>query len=424
MKHRLRHRFLRPLASTAVAAMALSSVMSAVAADETSALENMLVRDSETTLQFRTYAMDRHKPGPLLNQAWAAGGWLGYQSGWLADTLRFGLTGYTSQPLWNPADASGSLLLTSEQQGYSVLGDAYVSLKLFEQTLTGGLFKVNQPEVNLQDNRMTPNTFEGAQLTGKVGGVNYLGGYLTAEKTRNATRFANMATIAGAPSGVSSPLWLIGLAGEPVRDLAWHFSSYYVPDILNSTYGDAAWLTPLAETIKLRLGAQAMVQNSNGSDALTGSGFSTYSGGVKADLIAGPAIATLAYTQTGRGAAYRAPYGSWAGYTSMIFQDFNQAGQKAYLIGGTYDFAGQGVPGMVLNGAIVFGRDQIKAATGAALPNLTEYDLTLDYRFSAASWPEWLRPLWLRARAAYLDQSAAGHVTDYRVIVNYSWLFK
>ena len=108
----------------------------------------------------------------------------------------------------------------------------------------------------------------------------------------------------------------------------------------------------------------------------------------------------------------------------MIYQDFDQAGQKAYLIGATCDFAGLGVPGVVLNGAIAFGRDQITPATGAPLPNLTEFDLTLDYRSSAASWPQWLRPLWLRARAAYLDQSGAGHVTDYRVVINYSWLFK
>ena len=393
-------------------------------ADETTALTRALADDSETVVHFRSYAMDRHKPGPVLNEAWAAGGWLGYQSGWIADALRFGLTGYTSQPLWNPADASGTLLLTSDQQGYSVLGQAYVSLKLLDQTLTGGLFEVDQPEVNPQDNRMTPNTFEGGKLGGKLGGVSYFGGYLTAEKTRNATQFVNMATVAGAPSDVSSPMWLIGFNGEAAKDLGLRFSSYHVPNILNSTYADAAWSAPLSETLRLRLGAQGMYQTSTGSDALTGSAFSTFSGGAKADLSAHGATATFAYTQTGRGAAYRTPYGSWAGYTSMIYQDFNQAGQKAYLIGGTYDFAGLDVPGMVLNGAVVFGRDQITASTGAPLPNLTEYDLTLDYRFSATQWPEWLRPLWLRGRAAYLDQSAAGHVTDYRFILNYSWHFK
>jgi hypothetical protein len=407
-----------------VAVVAFGSAASAFAADDAGALAQMLVDDSKVDLQLRTYAMDRERPGGVANQAWAAGGWLGYRSGWLGNVLSFGLVGYTSQPLWAPADADGTLLLAPGQDGYSVLGQAYVSLKLLEQTLTGGRFDVNQPEVNPQDNRMTPNTFEGGRLSGRLGGVNYFGGYLSAEKKRNATTFDNMATVAGAPSDVSSPMWLIGFDGQPVKDLTLRFSSYHVPDILDSTYADGTWLTPLSDAYKLRLGAQAMYQNSTGSELLTGSGFSTWSGGIKADLIAGGATATLAYNQTGRGAAYRSPYGSWAGYTSMIFQDFNQAGQKAVLIGGTYDFAGLELPGLALNAAVVFGRDQIDPSTGAALPDLTEYDMTLDYRFSAKSWPQWAQPLWIRARAAYVDQSAAGHTTDYRIIVNYPWSLK
>ena len=418
----LRARALLPAACVAVAALGV--MRQASATDETGALEAMLINDSTVTLQLRSYWMDRHKPGPVANQAWAAGGWLGYQSGWLGDMLSFGLVGYTSQRLWGPADASGTLLLTSAQEGYSVLGQAYVSLKLLDQTLTGGRFDVNQPEVNPQDNRMTPNTFEGGRLSGKLGGVNYFAGYLTAEKTRNATTFVNMATVAGAPSGVSSDMWLFGLDAAPVKDLALRLSSYHVPDVLNSTYADAAWLTPLSDAFKLRLGAQAMFQASTGSDALTGSSFSTSSSGVKADLISGGATATVAYNQTGRGANYRTPYGAWAGYTSMIYQDFDKAGQKAYLLGGTYDFAGLDLAGMVLNGAIVFGRDAIDPSTAVALANQTEYNLTLDYRFTAKNWPEWAKPLWVRARAAYITQSVGGNTTDYRVIVNYPLVFK
>ncbi len=317
------------LAPAALVVLAVcGATVRASAAEETGALGNMFVKDSALTLPLRTYAMDRRKPGPGLNEACAAGGWLDYRSGWLGDVLSFGLVGYTSQPLWAPADASGTLLLTSTQDGYSVLGQAYLSVKLWEQTLTGGRFEVNQPEVNPQDNRMTPNTFEGGRLSGKVGGVNYFGGYLNAEKTRNATEFVNMATVAGAPSSVSSPMWLIGLSGEPVKDLSLRLSSCHVPDILNSTYADGTWLTALSDAYKLRLGAQAMVQASTGTDAMTGSVFSTFSGGLKADLIAGAATANFAYNQTGRGAAYRSPYGSWAGYTSMIIQEFNQAGQR------------------------------------------------------------------------------------------------
>ena len=407
-----------------LALLMLGATGNAGATDGASALESMLVNDSKVLLQLRTYAMDRQKPGPVNNEAWALGGWLGYVSGWLGNVVNFGLTGYTSQPLWAPVGSDGTLLLAPGQEGYAVLGEAYLSLKIADQVLAGGRFEVNQPEVNRQDNRMTPNTFEGGKLSGKLGGLGYYAAYLSAEKTRNASTFVNMAQVAGAPTGVSSPLWLIGFSGEPAKDLALRFSSYHVPDILNSTYADGTWLTPLADGYKLRMGAQGMYQESTGSNALTGVGFSTWPGGVKADLVAGAATANFSYNQTGRGAAYRNPYGSWAGYASMIYQDFNQAGQKAVLLGGSYDFAGVAVPGLVLNGAVVFGRDQITASTGAPLPDLTEYDLTLDYRFTAKSWPEWLQPLWIRGRAAYLDQSAAGHTTDFRIIVNYPWTLK
>ena len=50
-----------------------------------------------------------------------------------------------------------------------------------------------------------------------------------------------------------------------------------------------------------------------------------------------------------RGADYQTPYSGWAGYTFMIVKSFNLANMKAWLLGGTYDFATQGVPGLLLN---------------------------------------------------------------------------
>ena len=409
-------------------ALLLAAVaVGAQAADQAGAgtgqtIGNMLGRDSTVSMNVRSYLMDREKPGPVYDQAWALGGWLGYQSGWLADTFQFGLTGYTSQPLWAPAGSDGTLLLAPGQKGYSVLGQAWASLKLLDQTLTGGRFEVNQAEVNPQDTRMTPNTFEGVRLSGDIAGANYLLAWLTSEKTRNSTQFINMATVAGAPANVSSSMWLFGVSGEPLKDLKLRFSTYHVPDVLNSSYLDASWLTRLSGLYQLRLGAQVMNQSSTGSNALTGSSFSTGVAGVKGDLIAGPATATLAYTQARSSAAYRTPYGSWVGYTSMIVNDFNQAGQKALLVSGTYDFAANGVPGLAMNAGVLFSRDAVNAATGAALPNQNEYDLTLDYRFTALHWPKWAKPLWLRARAA-LVTSSAGNTNDYRVILNYPFDF-
>ena len=98
---------------------------------------------------------------------------LGYQSGWLGNVLRVGLTGYTSQPVWAPADRDGTQLLKPGQQGYSVLGEANVQLKFWDQVFTGYRQRVDLPEVNSYDIRMTPQTFEGYTLAGKVRDVSY-----------------------------------------------------------------------------------------------------------------------------------------------------------------------------------------------------------------------------------------------------------
>jgi hypothetical protein len=408
--------------------LALAALSPLACADElTTEAERAFIRDSAVTVHFRTYYLDRQKPEPPDSTAWAAGGWLGYESGWLADLFRVGVVGYTSQPVYAPKDKDGTLLLAPGQEGYSVIGQAYFQLKFAEQVFTGYRQWVNQPEVNPQDNRMTPNTFEGYTIAGEVAGVDYFLGYLTKMKTRNAEHFRDFATVAGAAFGSTEPMWLFGVSGSPVKDLLLRGSYYQVPNILGSFYTDAAWTTPLNPDYKLRLGAQYMYQNSVGSDNLTGSSFSTWSAGVKADVIRGPATLSIAYTQTGTDDFYRSPYGSWAGYTSMIVRDFNRAGEKAWLIGGTYDFAAHDLPGLAVNAAAVFGTDAINPVNRAPLPDTNEYDFTLDYRFSDKRWPEWARPWWIRARAVRIEDKQGGNTDvteDYRIIVNYEWVFK
>lgn len=419
------------IARACLSALPLAFAGQALAADASSDatpdLKTAFVDQGAVTAHFRTYYLDRDKPDGSTSAAWAGGGWLGYESGWAGGWLRLGVVGYTSQPFWAPDDKDGTLLLKPGQQGYSVLGQAYAGFKFADQVFTAYRQYVTQPEVNPQDNRMTPNTFEGYTLGGKPAGVDYYVGYLTKMKTRNADTFRDFAAVAGAAAGGSEGMWLGGIKFSPAKDLDLRLSSYHVSNILTSTYGDLAWLTPLGADYKLRLGAQAMYQTSTGNDNLTGSSFDTWSAGAKAELVRGPATLTVVYNQTGRGSAYQSPYGTWAGYTSMIVKDFDRAAEKAWLIGGSYDFSGMNAPGLSVNGAIVYGYDAINATTGANLSKNTEYDGTLDYRFSAERWPEWARPFWIRARAVRVEEDLAGTTgvtNDYRVIVNYEWVFK
>jgi len=399
----------------------------ASAAEPESDLARALVRDSAVTVHLRSYYLDRTNSVAPENEAWAGGGWLGYESGWIAGLLRVGAVGYTSQPLYAPDERDGTGLLKPGQEGYSVVGEAYGSLKMRDQVFTVYRQKIDQPEVNPLDTRMTPNTFQGYTLAGKVAGLDYFAGYLDKMKTRNADNFRDFATVAGAPAGVQEAMWLGTVGYAPVKDVALRLSSYHVPNILTSTYADASWSTALTAEHKLRVAAQYMTQTNTGSNLLTGTSFRASAGGVTVDLTRGPATLTVSYTQMARGADYQTPYGLWAGYTSMLVEDFDRAGERAWLIGGTYDFA-RWLPGFSVNVAAVFGHGAIVPATQAAASDNTEYDITFDYRFSGGDWPKWAKPLWIRLRHTRVEkEQPAGNtdvVSDYRAIVNYEWVFK
>jgi len=390
------------------------------------ALERGLYDDATVTFHVRSYYLDRTNPSPPNNVAWAGGGWVGYETGWFFDVLRLGVVGYTSQPFAAPPGTDGTLLLAPRQLGYSVLGQAYGKLKLWGQEFTGYRQLINQPEVNPQDNRMTPNTFEAYTLGGTLGDFTYFAGYIANEKTRNETQFRNMAQVAGAPAGVSEGMILGGLTFAPDDSFKARLSSYHVPEILTSGYADAAKMFSLTDDIDLRVSGQLMVQGSTGGHLLTGKAFSTWAGGVDVDLLWGPLTLTAIYTQTGSAAAYRTPYGTWAGYTSMIVKDFNRANEGAAMVGIKFDLAAVKLPAFSLTTNVVFGNGALNAATRSALSTNNEYDFTLDYLFanSAVDWPKWLRPLWIRGRAALVDQYQNGGFTtirDYRVILNYEW---
>ena len=162
---------------------------SARAQDSEGPLKSFLFDDATLTVHARSYYLDRTNPAPPNNVGWAAGGWVGYETGWLFDAVRFGVVGYTSLPVSASSSTDGTLLFQPGPTGYAVLGQAYGKLRLWGQEFTGFRQLINQPEVNAQDNRMTPNTFEAYTLGGTLGDFSYFVGYVDKEKTRNEVVF-------------------------------------------------------------------------------------------------------------------------------------------------------------------------------------------------------------------------------------------
>lgn len=390
-----------------------------------SALKTFLHDDAIATVHLRSFYFDRTNPQLPNYVAWAGGGWVGYQSGWLYDTLQVGAVGYTTQPLWAPANTSGTQILKTGQYGFFVLGQAYVSAQAKGQTFTGYRQLINELEVNPNDDRMIPITFEAYALRGKIGTVNYFAGYVAAIKPKDYWTFINMGERAGAPNH-NAGMGLFSLKYGSLDDLRLRGSVYYVPDILTSSYGDVGKTVPLADWLRFRIESNIMVQGSNGLNLLTGQSFSTWSAGARATFLLGDFTMWGAYTQTGSAAAYRTPYGQWIGYTKQITLDFDRANERAWQVGLTYDFTGIGLRRLTFLASATFGHGAINASTHAPLSNNNEYDFDLIYQVAPDAAPDWLRPLQLRGRMGLVDQTQNGittYINDYRLILNYEVKF-
>ena len=380
------------------------------------------LRDADLTLHLRTYYFNRTNPNESVNEALAFGGWLGFKSGWLFDTFAMGATLYGSAPLYAPDDRDGTTLLKPGQTGYYVPGEAWGALRYKDYAvLTGYRQMVDQTYINPQDNRMTPNTFQGVTLGGKFDWVKYMVGYLWEIKPRNSDEFISMAEQAGAANSDGG----VGLAGvqlTPLKGLKFDLSNQYGVDTFNTIYGAVDYLVPLSDSWKSRLGAQFTDQRAVG-DALVRNAqdryWATQHGGIQVQLMYQALTLTTAFSITGAGNKIQTPWGSFVGYLSMIDQDFNRANEKAWLIGAAYDFSKVLTDGLSAYMKFAWGTDAIDPVTRRDAPNQAEYDFNVDYR------PPWIEPtplrgIWFRARAAVLDQQNA-RTTGYQFRLILNW---
>src|SRR5215831_20814043 len=203
--------------------------------------------DTDVEAVFRSYYFDRTQPDDTKNEAWAFGGWLAYQSGWLLDTFSMGATLYGSAPLYAPDDRDGTTLLKTGQKGYYVPGEAWGALRYKDYALlTGYRQLVDQGYINPQDNRMTPNTFQGVTLGGKFDWVKYLVGYLWEIKPRNSDEFISMSEQAGAKNS-NDGAGLAGVTLTPLKGLKLDLSDQIGVNTFNIIYGAVDYLYPLSD---------------------------------------------------------------------------------------------------------------------------------------------------------------------------------
>ena len=380
-------------------------------------------RDTKLNLNLRTFYFDREKYDKSTSAAWAIGGALDYQSGWFLDHFGIGGVLYTSQPLYGPNDKDGTLLLKEGQDGYTVLGQSYGLIKLVDDHLIK-LYRssYDTPYINPQDNRMTPNTFEGYTMQGAFGGkegapgLKYIGGYINEIKLRNADTFISMSEAAGADvnRGVVMAGALFSYGNFSIGAI-----NYYSDDIINVFYSEAKQTFKLSDTLGLNFAAQFTNQGSVGSDLLTGSSFHVNQFGLRAGISYRNAVFTAGYTNDSRGADLRSPWGGYPGYNSVQVQDFNRAGEQSIMGKLSYDFKRFGLDGVTAYALFVHGWNRVDPVTKASVANENEFDADLQWKPKQG----FLKGVWFRLRYAIVHQyeEPKNYIHDFRFIINYDW---
>ncbi len=385
-------------------------------------------RDTSFNIKPRTYFFYQSQPNSNpppekeIQEAWALGGSLEYKSGLLLDRFSVGAELFTSQRLYGPENHDGTGLLAPGQQGYTVVGQLYGKLKLFEEhSVSVYRQEYDFPYVNKNDSRMTPNTFEGYTLQGSFGSkekgpeLRYIGGYIPNIKLQNSDRFEPMSEAAGASVERGTAL---GGALFSFKDFSIGAINYFTPDIINIFYSEARYRWHPFEGLGVLFAGQYTTQRSVGEDLLTGSSFNVHTLGGKIETSYGGAVLTGAFTSTSKGAAMLSPWGRYPGYTKMMISDFDQAGQDTFFVCLSYDFKKLGLEGLSGYVRYAWGRNSINSSNGSSLPNQEEFDVTVDYRINKG----FLRNFWVRFRDGFLWQQGTAKTYNLRVILNYDYV--
>ena len=376
------------------------------------------IRDASLDLHFRTYLFERKRIDDTRNEAVAVGGSIEYQTGKWKDFLSIGSEVFTSQKIEGDPDKDGTLLLKTGQRGYTVLGTAY--LKLSGEHLEATLYrqKYRLPYVNIQDSRMTPNTFEGYSITGDYDRVDFIAGHIHQMKKRNETKFIDIALAAGASEESDKGLTMVGARINVTDDFLVGAINQTAWDVMNIAYAETEYQRTLLDDLNFKALGQFTHQKSIG-DELLGDPFETHVYGGKVALSYQGVIFTGAFSVTDEDSNIRSPFGSYPGFISLMQKDFNRAGEEAWLIGLSSDFQNLGLDGF--SGFINYasGKNAVDSA-GSDLNDQNEFNVTLDYRFQDGL----LKNFWIRARASFLEEETpAGDITghDYRIIINYTY---
>ena len=383
-------------------------------------------RDSLVQYVARTYYLTRENSDGSKSQALATGGWLAFRSGLIGDLFGVHVAAYTSQPVFAPTDQDGTKLLSPGQNSIAVLGQIYGRVQIGDQEIRGGRQLVDTPLINPSDNRMVPNTFEGATLVSlpdAARNYDYSVGYLWTIKQRDSNDFIPMSDALAGADVINHGAAFGMIKYRPVPGMSLVAMDYNVQDLVNTSFGQAEYdFRQPKGSPNFIIGANVIDQRSIGDSLLTGTGFETYQASAKAQMIYAGWTLFAAASITGAQSKLFSQYGTKPNYTDMQQVSFDNANERA--IGGSvaYDFTSVGLSGVSTGAWYTQGWDAINTSTNMAIPNRSEMDLWIQYRPTDGPFKGF------RLKTQYSSLWQQGNVREmqpeFRFIVDYTVLFR
>lgn len=388
------------------AGAALDTTQVELSARERRSRRNMAVwiLESRLTAQARGYSTASEHVDGSDHGATAAGGWLRFRSGRWRENFAFRAGLYTSMRLVGDT-AKGATGILAPDQGnlitFAVLnGEAYWHNKVF----TVGRQELNLPLVNSADSRMIPQTFTAATGRGPIAlGWSWVGGYLWRAKPRDADRFVSMAQLAGVPAGTDRGMFAAGVRRTEEGRFTAGLFDYLVPDVHNIVYAEASFLHRPSGSFHFKAAGQLLDQRTVGAGLLPGSPYSTSYASGRLSVSLARLMVSLAASTVGSGGDVVTAYGTFPGYAKSMITSFTRAGESAVHVELSYDFSRLGAAGLTLFTGFTKGGDARVPATGAALPAISELEITADFRPTAGN----LAGFWFRLRGARTWQAGA-----------------
>ena len=406
--------------STAIEAnLAHDTTQAELTARERRSRRNMGVwlLESVLTAQLRTFIRDIDRFNGQTAGATAVGGWVRFRSGRWHDNFAFRAALYMSLRVHaDPGNTGPTQILAPDDGNLVSLGvlnaEAYWKRNIF----TVGAQDLNYPLVGKSDTRMIPRSFLSATGQGPLGGDwQWIGGYITRMKERDADRFVAMSRIADTSLRVNRGMIAAGVrrTGSNHRLTSGLFN-YYVPDLHNMLYGEVSVIAARGANSQLGVDVQFNDQRTVGDGLLAGSPYDTRYFGARVSGSYNSWVFALAGSAVAEGGEIVAPYGLFPGYTSLMNNDFSRAGETGWAI------TGSKVLHHVVNGLSVFvgygrGTGGLDASS-ATRPVRDMVEVTFDYRPTSGP----LDGFWFRIRGMKAWQHGPlpnGH--DLRIIGYY-----